>query len=45
LRDEIIAAQKNDKGMAHIKRRMQKGDQKVTVSMRMWKGHCGSRIG
>jgi hypothetical protein len=28
LRDEIIAAQKNDKGMDHIKRRMQ-GDPKV----------------
>jgi hypothetical protein len=29
LRDEIIAAQKNDEGMAHIKRRMQEGDLKV----------------
>jgi hypothetical protein len=29
LRDEIIAAQKNDKGMDHIKRRMQEGDPKV----------------
>jgi hypothetical protein len=29
LRDEIIAAQKNDKGMAHIKRRMEEGDLKV----------------
>jgi hypothetical protein len=26
LRDEIIAAQKNDEGMCHIKRRMQEGD-------------------
>jgi hypothetical protein len=29
LRDEIIAIQKNDEGMSHIKRRMQKGDPKV----------------
>jgi hypothetical protein len=29
LRDEIIAAQKNDEGMTHIKRRMQEGDTKV----------------
>jgi hypothetical protein len=29
LRDEIIAAQKNDEGMRHIKRRMQEGDLKV----------------
>jgi hypothetical protein len=28
-RDEIIAAQKTDEGMSHIKRRMQKGDPKV----------------
>jgi hypothetical protein len=30
LRDEIVAAQKNDEGMCHIKRRMQEGDPKVT---------------
>jgi hypothetical protein len=30
LRDEIIAAQKNDEDMIHIKRRMQEGDPKVT---------------
>jgi hypothetical protein len=30
LRDEIKAAQKNDKGMGHIKRRMQEGDLEVT---------------
>jgi hypothetical protein len=30
LRDEIIAAQKNDEGMTHIKRRMQEGDRKVS---------------
>jgi hypothetical protein len=29
LRDEIIDTQKNDEGMAHIKRRMQEGDPKV----------------
>jgi hypothetical protein len=29
LRGEIIAAQKNDAGMAHIKRRIQEGDPKV----------------
>jgi hypothetical protein len=29
LRDEIIASQKNDEGMAHIKRRIQGGDPKV----------------
>jgi hypothetical protein len=29
LRDEIIAAQKNDEGMCHIKRRMEEGDTKV----------------
>jgi hypothetical protein len=30
LRAEIIAAQKDDKGMGHIKRRMREGDLKVT---------------
>jgi hypothetical protein len=30
LRGEIIAAQKNDTGMTHIKRRIQEGDPKVT---------------
>jgi hypothetical protein len=29
LRDEIIAAQKNDDGMGHINRRMREGDPKV----------------
>jgi hypothetical protein len=29
LRNEIIAAKKNDEGMSHIKRRMQEGDPKV----------------
>jgi hypothetical protein len=32
LRAEIIAAQKDDEGMDHIKRRMQKGDLKVACS-------------
>jgi hypothetical protein len=30
LRDEIIAAPKNDEGMDHIKQRMKEGDLKVT---------------
>jgi hypothetical protein len=30
LRDEIIAAQKNDEGMSYIKTRMQEGDPNVT---------------
>jgi hypothetical protein len=30
LRDEIIATQKTNEGMSHIKRRMQEGDLKVT---------------
>jgi hypothetical protein len=30
LRDEIIATQKNDEGMGHIKRRVQEGVPKVT---------------
>jgi hypothetical protein len=29
LMDEIIAAQRNDEGMCHIKRRIQEGDLKV----------------
>jgi hypothetical protein len=29
LKEEIIAAQKNDEGIAHIRRRMQEGDPKV----------------
>jgi hypothetical protein len=29
LRDQIIAAEKNDEAMVHIKRRMQEGDPKV----------------
>jgi hypothetical protein len=29
LRDEIKAAQKNDEGIGHIKRRMQEGDPKI----------------
>jgi hypothetical protein len=30
LRDEIIAAQKNDEGMDHIKHRMKEGDLKIS---------------
>jgi hypothetical protein len=29
LREEIIATQRNDQGITHIKRRMQEGDPKV----------------
>jgi hypothetical protein len=29
LREELIAARKNEEGMTHIRRRMQKGDPKV----------------
>jgi hypothetical protein len=29
LRDEIIAAQKNDEGMSHLRRRLSQGDPKV----------------
>jgi hypothetical protein len=45
LRAEIIAAQKDDKGMGHIKRRMREGDPKVACSARMRKGPYGSRKG
>jgi hypothetical protein len=34
LRDEITAAQKNDEGMDHIKRRMKEGDLKVTCFLK-----------
>jgi hypothetical protein len=43
LRDEIIAAQRNDEGMSHIKRRIQEGDQRLLISMRMQESY-GSRI-
>jgi hypothetical protein len=39
LTNEIIAAQKNDEGMAHIRRRMQEGDPKVNY----FRG-CGRHI-
>jgi hypothetical protein len=29
LRDEIIAAQKNDEGISHLRRRLSQGDPKV----------------
>jgi hypothetical protein len=45
LRAEIIAAQKDDEGMGHIKRRMREGDPKSLVSMRMRKERYGSRRG
>jgi hypothetical protein len=45
LRTEIIAAQKYDEGMGHIKRRMREGDPKSLVSARMQKGLYGSRKG
>jgi hypothetical protein len=35
LRDEIIAKQKNDEGMGHIKRGMQEGDPNVTCFHRL----------
>jgi hypothetical protein len=31
LKGEIIAAQKNDEGMGHIKRRMKEGDPKLLI--------------
>jgi hypothetical protein len=33
LKGEIIAAQKNDEGMGHIKRRMKEGDPKVAHTL------------
>jgi hypothetical protein len=38
LRDEIIATQKNDEGMGHIKRRLQEGDPKVTCFLEETEG-------
>jgi hypothetical protein len=38
LRGEIIAAQKNNVGMAHIKRRIQEGDPKVACFCKDAKG-------
>jgi hypothetical protein len=43
LRDQIIATQKNDEGMDHIKRRMKEGDPKVACFARMQKEPCDSR--
>jgi hypothetical protein len=45
LRDEIIATQKNDEGMAHLRRRLSKSDPKVNFFMRMRKEPLGSKIG
>jgi hypothetical protein len=45
LREEIVAAQKNDEGMAHIRRRMQEGDpERSIVSVTMRKEPYGSKI-
>jgi hypothetical protein len=46
LRDEIIAAQKNDEGMAHIRRRTQEGDRKVACFHEDGKGTswCNDRL-
>jgi hypothetical protein len=38
LRDEIIAAQKNDEGMGHIRKRIQEGDPKVACFRENTKG-------
>jgi hypothetical protein len=43
LEGEIMAEQKNDEGMAHIKIRMQEGDPKVACFHDMRKAHCCSR--
>jgi hypothetical protein len=44
LKGEIIAAQKNDTGMTHIKRRIQEGDPKVAYFREDAKGTLWSRI-
>jgi hypothetical protein len=41
LRNEIIAAQKNDESMGHIKRRMQEGDPKVACFHKDAEGTLG----
>jgi hypothetical protein len=41
LRDKIIAAQKNDEGMGHIKKKCKKVTRRSLVSMRMVKGPYG----
>jgi hypothetical protein len=43
LRDEIIAAQKNDEGMNNIKRKMQQGDPNVACFHEDVKGPYGLR--
>jgi hypothetical protein len=45
LSDEIIAAQKNNDGMDHMKRRMQDVTCRSLVSARMRKGPYGSKKG
>jgi hypothetical protein len=44
LRGEIIAAQRNDEGMSHIKRRMQEGDPNVACFHEDAEGVLWSRI-
>jgi hypothetical protein len=44
LRSEIIAAQRRDKGMRHLKRRIQEGDPKVAYFCEDAEAHCGSKI-
>jgi hypothetical protein len=43
LRSEIIAAQKTDESMGHIKRRMQEGDPRVACFYEMRNEHYDSR--
>jgi hypothetical protein len=43
LRDEIIAAQKNDEGMGLIREGCKKVTRRSLVSARMWKGPYGLR--
>jgi hypothetical protein len=45
LRAEIVATQKDDEGMGHIKRRMREGDPKVTCFHEDAEGPYGSRKG
>jgi hypothetical protein len=45
LRDEIIAAQKNDEGMGHIRKRIQEGDPKVACFREDIEGVLWFKIG
>jgi hypothetical protein len=44
LREDIIAAQKNDEGMAHLRRRLSKVTQRSIASVRMQKEPYDSKI-